>query len=413
MKPHESGSGRTGLPLSVCIVLLAAGAQAEAGVVTTRTASCAPDGDTPLRHILLREHTDSDVLCDVLYAKPDEGGSVDTMWTARNDAGFCAARFGDFIERHRVEFEWHCSESGQVAGGSVVPDDAPERALPERTVSASTSGSIRESEASRETSRDAAWRDAPDLASRASSATGPSGPDAEATSVATSLAASIDPLDGSVPASDPFPDEDPVSRQVMEIAIALERQKIGYNTEDLSDCSGVFHRVLMNLQREYPTITLPKPTTHRSTRKLARWYHERGSLEVVRSAADEDDAIRPGVVLFYGQRGKRYDDATPEELFEIGSGIAHMGVVVGVERVDGRVLGYSLFHGRRTGTDASITRYHRRAPSRANHPPYGNGDEHWVAYSPILPPATPFGEDGLIAENTGEAELVAENTEEP
>lgn len=172
-----------------------------------------------------------------------------------------------------------------------------------------------------------------------------------------------------------------LGRQVGVIAAGLARQKIMYRQgPGLRDCSGMFHRVLLGLQKHYPGATLPSARTHRTTRQLARWYHQRGVLRRPSSARQSDHYIRPGTVMFFGRPGAAR--LATGKLLE-PRGIVHMGVVVDVKKdAAGRVVEYGLFHGRSTGKPAAITRYHKRDHRR--YPPYGNGAQPWVAFAPIL-----------------------------
>lgn len=170
-------------------------------------------------------------------------------------------------------------------------------------------------------------------------------------------------------------------------AAQLERQRIMYRQgPGLQDCSGIFHQVLRDLKKRLPWVAgvaLPDPGTYRSTRQLGRWYHQQGELQLVRNAANQGQLITPGMVLFYGRPRARYSATNPNALFEPG-GIVHMGIVVDVTRdAAGRVTEYGLFHGRSTGKYAKTTRYHKRTHPR--YPPFGNGNEPWVAFAPVIP----------------------------
>jgi len=175
-----------------------------------------------------------------------------------------------------------------------------------------------------------------------------------------------------------------IQHSVIEVASTLEKLNLAYAVEPLSDCSGIFHRVLRNVKADFPGAEMPNPDDHRTTRLLAKWYHEKNRLTLVRSPVDSSDVIEPGVVLFYGQVGGKLPKPgfTAEDLFVQGTGINHMGVVVDVVRDDsGNLQRYSLFHGRNPKYPASTTTYHKITSK----PPFGNGSEKWVAYAPILP----------------------------
>ncbi len=173
---------------------------------------------------------------------------------------------------------------------------------------------------------------------------------------------------------------------VKEIAQRLEAQNFPYVSADTADCSGMFHRVLMEFQQACPEHDIPALKTYRSTRDLAKWYHERERLIVVPldSAEAYQHLIKPGAVLFYGYGGKKYAKFSANDLFKRGKGINHVGVVVDVDYDDnGNIETYYLFHGRNPKYTAGITDFHRRIPSRSSYPPLGNGPEQWVAFSTL------------------------------
>lgn len=158
-----------------------------------------------------------------------------------------------------------------------------------------------------------------------------------------------------------------------------------YDTVELSDCSGIFHRVLQAMVAQCANLSPPKPSQFRDTRDLARFYHQKGQLVLIQDALEQAQLIKPGAVLFYGYAGVRYQDFSAEDLFARGNGIEHMGVVVSVTRdSEGRVVSYRLFHGRSTGKIAAVTSYHLRRPTRSDLPPLGNWDQQWVAFAPLF-----------------------------
>lgn len=176
---------------------------------------------------------------------------------------------------------------------------------------------------------------------------------------------------------------------VGDIAADLESRNLLYATEDLTDCSGIFHRVLQAMQQRCPDYAYPTVDQARDTRDLARWYRDRGELVLVQDALAGADLIKPGAVLFYGQRGVLYENFAAEELLAPKTGINHMGVVVRVHKnAAGEVESYELFHGhgKKGKTPASTTNWHRRKPTRAAYPPLGNGEEQWIAFALLVNP---------------------------
>ncbi|WP_339136434.1 MAG: hypothetical protein WGN25_00945 [Candidatus Electrothrix sp. GW3-4] len=169
----------------------------------------------------------------------------------------------------------------------------------------------------------------------------------------------------------------------------LEAQAILYGVGPLSDCSGIFHRVLMGVKKRCPDHAYPPIDVYRDSRDLARWYNEQGELILIEDALQRTDLIRPGMVLFYGRAGRVFKNFTVDDLVATRAGIDHVGVVVRVQRdEDGEVSNYRLFHGhgRKGKTFASATNWHRREPTRASYPPFGNGRQQLVAAARIVRP---------------------------
>lgn len=179
-------------------------------------------------------------------------------------------------------------------------------------------------------------------------------------------------------------DRDSLCAHVREVAHDLESRRLLYNSAKLTDCSGIFHRFLDALEERCPRIDNPPVDPYRSTRDLAYWYHQQDRLDLVRDAEDHRDRIRPGAVMFYGTRGKRYRRFDLDDLLDNPGGIQHVGVVTKVYEIDGN-LTYDLFHGRSSGKVAGITSFHRLRPSREHLPPLGNWDQQWVAIATLTP----------------------------
>jgi cell wall-associated NlpC family hydrolase len=181
-----------------------------------------------------------------------------------------------------------------------------------------------------------------------------------------------------------------LSGPVTRIAKAISDSAFRYNVKPLTDCSGIFHRVLKRMKRVCPDYDYPDVEAYRDSRDLARWYHERDELILIDDPLKYSDLIKPGAVLFYGQRDAVYTNFTAEQLFERGTGINHVGVVVKVHKnAQGKVSRYELLHGHgRPGkTVASTTNYHWRKPPNTRNRPYGNGKEQWVAFAVLANPA--------------------------
>jgi len=167
------------------------------------------------------------------------------------------------------------------------------------------------------------------------------------------------------------------------VATRLESQNLAYNDKPFTDCSGIFHRVLDSLKRRCPTHDFPDPQTHRDSRSLGRWYHEKGQLVQITDPLKQDSYLKPGAVVFYAKPSVDPLTVDAETLFKQG-GIRHVGVVTEVEKdASGTIVGYTLFHGRYYGKSAAKTNYHKRDTGRANYPPFGNGKDHMIAVAPI------------------------------
>ena len=175
-----------------------------------------------------------------------------------------------------------------------------------------------------------------------------------------------------------------LANSVAEIAENLSAQQLGYNSLPFTDCSGIFHRVLDSLRLRCPEQAFPDKS-YRSSRDLAKWYHEQGQLILVFDALNNSDLIKPGAVLFFGGSGAEWGDAFTLEQIVGPGGINHVGIVTFVEKDShGIVQSYRLFHGLRPGKAAQITHWHTRNPSREIYPPFGNGTEPWLAIAPVV-----------------------------
>jgi len=174
---------------------------------------------------------------------------------------------------------------------------------------------------------------------------------------------------------------------IQQVTARIQADSLWYDKTELSDCSGIFHRVLQALKQQCAGYDFPSPQQFRDTRSLARWYHEHGDLILIPDALQSSGLLKPGAVLFFGHRDSLYQNFTVENLFE-PKGIEHMGVVVSVEKdANGVVTSYKLFHGQTYGKIASVSNHHKRKPTRAYLPPYGNWNQQWVAFARIINPS--------------------------
>lgn len=166
---------------------------------------------------------------------------------------------------------------------------------------------------------------------------------------------------------------------------------IMYNREPKAkaDCSGIFHRVLEHFKGICPEAKLPKFKQARDSRSLAAWYKKNGNLKIVRNPAAEADLIQPGAVVFYGygRRRNHYDfqKMNMDTLTLRGTGINHIAIVTSVNRVDGDLISYEMFHGRTDNKPSAITKSYKVTSYDKALPMYGNHAEPWLAV------ASPFG----------------------
>ncbi|MEM7376051.1 MAG: hypothetical protein AAF460_00975 [Pseudomonadota bacterium] len=89
---------------AACTLVMANHVSAE----TVASVSCTKANLTRL--VYLRADTPDGVPCNVLYAKLDEGPSIDTLWRAENDYGYCKDRYVRFVAKLQDALAWHCDE---------------------------------------------------------------------------------------------------------------------------------------------------------------------------------------------------------------------------------------------------------------------------------------------------------------
>ena len=65
------------------------------------------------------------VPCEVRYAKPTEGWGEQVLWRAEHEAGYCEARFDDFVNKLEG-FGWSCGEPADETPDTGTDDDADE-----------------------------------------------------------------------------------------------------------------------------------------------------------------------------------------------------------------------------------------------------------------------------------------------
>ena len=167
---------------------------------------------------------------------------------------------------------------------------------------------------------------------------------------------------------------DDVPSVVAATARQLSASHIAYRSQPMSDCSGMFHRVLSALERRCEDVLGPTPEEARSSDAIARWYDARGELVRVSTPEQADPFLVPGAIVFFAPPSAKYAHDLDR--------IHHVGVVVDVERdAQGRVQSYRIFHGRQPGLTAAITDHH----TRADRPALGNGPDALVAIAAVNP----------------------------
>ena len=50
--------------------------------------------------------------CEIHYAKPTEGWGEQVLWRAEHEAGYCEARFDEFLDKPEG-LDWSCGEAGR------------------------------------------------------------------------------------------------------------------------------------------------------------------------------------------------------------------------------------------------------------------------------------------------------------
>jgi hypothetical protein len=187
------------------------------------------------------------------------------------------------------------------------------------------------------------------------------------------------------------------------IAQTVERQRLLYSVKERTDCSGIFHRVMDEFRTQCPGPDYP-PAASRDTREIAKWYAKQQRMVWIDQPLTQDNLIRVGAVMFFGQRDTKY---TPSQLgtdlmYQRGKGINHVGIVTKVKMTGGHVEQYWMLHGHgKTGvTMAGVTstkyvnqtgetKYNNQnrkyvSRSRGQMTPYGNWDEQWLGVAPVL-----------------------------
>ncbi len=185
-----------------------------------------------------------------------------------------------------------------------------------------------------------------------------------------------------------FTGDDQLSNDLSLFAEKTEKDSLWYdnkNPKRLQDCSGIFHRVVNHVRNRCDSYQYPEPDDARSSRSLAKWFHDNNNLTIINDAVKQRNLIKPGSVLFFGRSGQTYNNLTIDRMVEVA--IQHIGVVTEVKKDDnGDVIGYVMFHGRRPGVTAQRSHYHSIKPPRLGYPPLGNWNQQLVGVAYIMTP---------------------------
>jgi len=215
------------------------------------------------------------------------------------------------------------------------------------------------------------------------------------------------------------------------IARSVENQRLLYDIKELSDCSGIFHRVMNQFNAQCPGPQYPS-IAYRDTRAIAKWYANKQQIVWINNPLQQDNLIRVGAVMFFGQGGVHY---APSQLgthlmYTVDKGINHVGIVTEVKMVDGHVEQYWMLHGhgQRGKTAAGVTsttyedhsgktKYNNQNRNYVSQrdgemTPYGNWNEQWVGVAPVLQAGqlaslSGFGDGLQLLSSSGQQALAA------
>ncbi len=138
--------------------------------------------------------------------------------------------------------------------------------------------------------------------------------------------------------------ENRIGTQLIYISESITALQLPYivGGPQLQDCSGIFLRITDSLKARIPALadkskyTFPNANEHRSSRGIARWYHEHGNLHIVENGKAEANRIHPGSVMFFANTDQKYSNMNIDLLAGPASGvpkgaIMHIATVVSVE----------------------------------------------------------------------------------
>lgn len=198
--------------------------------------------------------------------------------------------------------------------------------------------------------------------------------------------------------------ENKIGTQLIYISESITAQQLPYivGGPQLQDCSGIFLRITDSIRARIPALadkskyTFPNANEHRSSRGIARWYHEHGNLHIVEDGKAEANRIHPGSVMFFANTDQKYSNMNIDLLAGPASGvpkgaIMHIATVVSVEKdAAGNVTKYTMMHGRNSKNPASPSggNCDCGATTGKQHEkfPFGNWNQQWVAVANLETP---------------------------
>lgn len=162
-----------------------------------------------------------------------------------------------------------------------------------------------------------------------------------------------------------------------------------YSAKKGTDCSGIFHKVIDALSVHCSNLEFPKFGVDRSSRDLLKWYHEKGQLSLIRNPSKASSLIKKGAIMFYGQSGKHYSEQdrremSISELIDLSTGVNHLGIVMNVERKGKKIISYEIFHGKKPGVAAGVSRLKCKETNSNEACTYRHGNQAWLAIAQLL-----------------------------
>jgi hypothetical protein len=109
-------SSTVGLTISFALLAIPFSSQAQSWTCK--------NGNNVREIIIQSESPSSPVPCSVIYKKTTEGAPDQTLWTAENDAAYCAEKAKAFVDK-QTGWGWACEEAMSGASTAPAPATAP------------------------------------------------------------------------------------------------------------------------------------------------------------------------------------------------------------------------------------------------------------------------------------------------